>query len=372
MKQILILSLAFILGLSTIAQETKKITLEDIFVNNTFAQKTVSGLRSMNDGEHYTTIANNSRIIKNSYKTGEALSILFDLFQLEEKPPIKEFSDYVFSEDETKILLTTNIKKIYRRSFTAEYYIWDSILEELNPLSEKGAQQAAIFSPDGEKVAFVRDNNIFIKNMKFGTEHQVTFDGKKNEIINGVPDWVYEEEFGFNNAMAWSPDSKFLAFLRFDEREVKTFGMTMFGGEAPHFDEYELYPYNLTYKYPKAGEKNSVVTVHVYELRSKTIIEVNTGEETDIYLPRLRWTPDAKDLNIMRLNRRQDKIDILYANPYTGDSRIFYSEKNKRYIAEEFLDGFTYLPDGGFVLLSERDGWSQLFHYDRQGFELGK
>ncbi|NQU86115.1 MAG: S9 family peptidase, partial [Mariniphaga sp.] len=182
----------------------------------------------------------------------------------------------------------------------------------------------------------------------------------------------YEEEFGFHNALAWSPDSKFLAFLRFDERDVKTFGMTMFAGEEPHFNDYNLYPFNETFKYPKAGEKNSDVTAHVYELRSKTTIQVETGEETDVYLSRLRWTPDSNDLHVMRLNRRQDKLDILYANPYTGESRLFYTEKNNRYISENFLDDFTYLDDGGFVVISERDGWSQLFHYDRQGFELEK
>ncbi|NQU87974.1 MAG: DPP IV N-terminal domain-containing protein, partial [Mariniphaga sp.] len=181
------------------SQGSKKITLEDIFVSKTFEQKTVTGLRSMNDGIHYTTMANNSRIVKNSYKTGEALTILFDLYQIEDTP-IKEFNDYEFSSDETKILLTTNVKKIYRHSFTAQYYIWDSVLEEIYPLSDKGAQQVATFSPDGERVAFVRENNIFIRSLKFGTEHQVTFDGRKNEIINGIPDWVYEEEFGFHNA----------------------------------------------------------------------------------------------------------------------------------------------------------------------------
>lgn len=371
MKHILITALALIYVFTSEAQATKRITLEDLFADGTFRQKTVTGLRPMNDGEHYTTMANNSRIIKNSYETGEALTILFDLFQLED-PPIKAFSDYTFSEDETKILLTTHVKKIYRRSFAAEYYIWDSILEELYPLSEKGAQQAAVFAPDGERIAFVRDNNIFIKNLKFGTESQITYDGKKNEIINGIPDWVYEEEFGFSNAMAWSPDSKFLAFLRFDESEVREYGLTIYGGEEPFLEANIPYPGYKMYKYPKAGEKNSVVSAHVFEIRSRTTIKVNTGEDTDIYLPRLRWTPDANDLHVMRLNRLQNQLDILYANPYTGETRIFYTEKNKRYISESFLDDFTYLPDGGFVVISERNGWSHLYHYDRQGFELGK
>ncbi len=371
MKQILITAVVLFSIFTATAQEPKRITLEDLFVQGTFRQKTVTGLRPMKDGEHYTTMANHSRIIKNSYETGEALTILFDLYQMED-PPIKTFSNYAFSEDETKILLTTQVQKIYRRSYTAEYYLWDSILEEFYPLSEKGAQQAAVFSPDGERVAFVRDNNIFIKNLKFGTESQITHNGKKNEIINGIPDWVYEEEFGFNNAMAWSPDSKFLAYLRFDESNVREFGLPLYGGEKPFLEENIPYPGTNMYKYPKAGEKNSVVSAHVYELRSRTTIEVDTGEETDKYLPRLRWTPDGNDLHVMRLNRLQNQLDILYANPYTGESRSFYTEKNKRYIPERFLDDFTYLPDGGFVVISERDGWSHLYRYDRQGFELGK
>jgi len=372
MKRITTIFIAISLVISGFTQEANKITLEDLFVNKTFDQKTVTGLRPMNDGEHYTTMANNSRIVKNSYENGEALKIIFDLFQLKETPPVKEFSDYKFSNDETKILLTTNKKQIYRRSFTADYYIWDSVLEVLSPLSGNGPQQAATFSPDGERAAFVRENNIYIKNLKFGTESQITFDGEQNKIINGIPDWVYEEEFGFNNAMTWSPDSKFLAFLKFDETDVPVFEMTMFAGEAPHLERNGLYPGKEAFKYPKAGEKNSVVTAHVYEVRSRTTIQVNTGEETDIYLPRLRWTPDAKDIHVMKLNRRQDYIEILYANPYTGETRLFYSEKNGRYISEDFLDDFTYLPDGGFVLLSERDGWSHLYLYNRQGFEQAK
>lgn len=367
MKRIHLLTVLMILAAFGSAQ-TKKITLEDLFVKGTFTEKTVEGLRSMNDGLNYTTLENSTRIVKNSYKTGQPSGVLFDLSKIKDAP-FKSFEDYTLSPDETKILLLTNKIKIYRHSFTADYYVWNSLTEELLPLSEKGSQMVATFSPDGERVAFVRGNNIFIKNLKFGTESQVTTDGEKNKIINGIPDWVYEEEFSFNNALSWSPDNKFLAFLRFDESEVREFSMAMFAGEAPRIDEFALYPGFETFKYPKAGEKNSVVTVQIHDLKSRTTIKADTGDEPNQYIPRLRWTPDAKDLNIMRLNRGQDKIDILYANPYTGDTRNFLSEKNKRYISEEFLDGFTYLPDGGFVLLSERNGWAHLYLYDRQGFE---
>lgn len=372
MKNIFAFLFAVSLALTlTLQAQTQKITLEDILVKRTFRSKTVSGLRSMNDGLHYTTMEKGSQIVKYSYKTGEKVSVVFDLAEVEDAE-IKTFSNYEFSDDETKILLTTDIKPIYRRSFTAEYYVWNSVTEELNRLSDKGAQQVATFSPDGTRVAYVRNNNIFVKSLKFGSTSQVTYDGKKNEIINGIPDWVYEEEFGFNKAIWWSPDSKFVAFIRFDETKVPEFNMPIYAGASPTLDEYKLYPGEYAFKYPKAGETNSIVSVRSYEIRSKTTITVDIGDNTDIYVPRLNWTPDANDLVVMRLNRYQNRLDILYANPYTGDTRPVLTEKNDRYVDESFLDAFTYLDDGKFVVNSERNGWSHLYLYDKQGFEIAQ
>lgn len=371
MNRLIALLISIILGITALAQSTQKITLEDIFINETFRSKTVSGLRSMSDGEHYTTLENNTQIVKYSYKTGEEVAVVFDITKVEDAA-ISSFTEYTFSDDETKILLTTNVKPIYRHSFTAEYYVWNTVTEELSHLSDKGAQQVASFSPDGTRVAYVRDNNIFLKNLKFGSTSQATFDGKKNEIINGIPDWVYEEEFGFNKAIWWSPDSKFVSFIRFDETEVKEFTMPMYSGESPSYDINKLYPGKETFKYPKAGEKNSEVSVKVYEIRSKTTINVDIGDKTDIYIPRLKWTPNANDLVVMRLNRNQNKMDVLYVNPYTGDSRSLITEKNDRYIDESFPDDFTYLDNGNFVVTSERNGWSHLYLYDNQGFELAQ
>lgn len=369
MKKLFWSALLIILTFS-ISSAQNKIELEDLFVKGTFSEKTVRGVRSMNDGLNYTTHEKGNCIVKYSYKTGQQVAVLFDLSKVE-NAPIKNFSDYQFSDDETKLLLTTNRKAIYRRTYTADYYVWNSITQELTPVSEKGSQQVATFSPDGERVAFVRENNIFIKNLKFGTESQVTWNGKKNEIINGVPDWVYEEEFSMNKAFEWSPDSKMLAFIRFDETDVPVFGMTMFKGLNPELESNKIYPENYQFKYPKAGEKNSLVSVHVYELKSKTTIQVDAGSETDIYIPRLRWTPDAAELSVMRLNRLQNRLDVLMANPYTGDSRLFFTEKNKRYISEDFLDDFIFLPDNlHFVITSERNGYSHLYLYNRQGYEL--
>ncbi len=371
MRRAVFLILALVFALSAQAQQAQKITLEDILVKGTFKAQTVDELRPMKDGEHYTTLENSKQIVKYSYKTGKEVSVIFDITKIKDAP-VKSFSNYEFSGNETKILLTTDVRPIYRHSFTATYFVWNLVTEEFAPLSEKGAQQVATFSPDGERVAFVRNNNIFIKNLKFGTENQVTFDGEKNKIINGIPDWVYEEEFGYNKAFWWSPDNKFLAFVRFDETEVPDFSMPMYGGESPQFDQNKLYPGEVTFKYPKAGEKNSTVTVLVHELRSKTNMAVGTGEDKNIYIPRLNWTPDANSVVVMRLNRLQNNLDVLYANPFTGDSRRVFTEKNKRYIDESFLDNFIFLDDGKFILNSERDGWSHLYLYDNNGFELAQ
>jgi len=348
----------------------KKIELKDVVGGRTFAQKSVSGLRSMNDGLHYTTLESGNKIVKYSYKTGTQVEVLFDLTKIE-NAGFSSFGDYTFSNDETKIMFTTKRQGIYRHSYTAEYYIWNRTTKEMSPLSQKGAQQLATFSPDGERVAFVRENNLFVKSLKFNTESQVTRDGEKNKIINGAPDWVYEEEFSFNKAFEWSPDSKFLAFIKFNETEVPMFNIPMYQGQKPEIKENQLYPGSYSYKYPKAGEKNSVVKVLIYDLKSKSSVTAEIGDDQEQYIPRIRWTADANDLAIMKLNRLQNQLDIVLANPNTGDTRSFFTEKNKRYISEDFYDDFIFLPDNKYIVLnSERDGFSHLYLYDRQGFEV--
>lgn len=359
-----------LVSFSLTAFSQKKIELKDVVGYRTFAQKSVSGLRSMNDGLNYTTQEEGKKIVKYSYKTGTQVEILFDLSKIE-NPGFNGFSDYAFSNDETKILFTTKRQSIYRHSYTAEYFIWNFTTKEMTSLSANGTQQLATFSPDGERVAFVRDNNIFIKSLKFGTESQVTRDGKTNEIINGAPDWVYEEEFSFNKAFEWSPDSKFLAFVKFNETEVPMFNIPMFQGQKPELKENQLYPGNYSYKYPKAGEKNSVVSVHIYDLKAKSSVTAEIGDDKEQYIPRIKWTADASDLVIMKVNRLQNKVDVILANPFTGDTRAFFTEKNKRYIDEGFYDDFVFLPDNKYIVLnSERSGFSHLYLYDRQGFEV--
>ncbi|HAH22518.1 MAG TPA: S9 family peptidase [Prolixibacteraceae bacterium] len=367
-RQILLL---IFVSVSITVFSQKKIELKDVVSSPVFSAKTVTGLHSLNDGLNYSTLEDN-KIIRYSYKTGEKVDILFDLSKIE-NPGFTSFSDYSFSSDENKILFTTKREPIYRHSFTAEYFIWNKTTQEMTPLSSNGAQQLATFSPDGERVAFVRNNNLFIKSLKFATENQVTRDGKKNEVINGAPDWVYEEEFSFNKAFEWSPDSKFLAFIKFNETQVPLFNIPMYQGEKPELKDNQLYPGVYSYKYPKAGENNSVVSVLIYDLKSKSSVTAEVGNDLDQYIPRIKWTADASDLAIMKVNRLQNKLDIVLANPYTGDTRAFFTEKNKRYICEDFYDDFIFLPDNKYIVLnSERDGYSHLYLYDRQGIEIKK
>lgn len=368
MKHFFVLLVALSVLYGVHAQSVKQLSLEDFVVKYTFQQETVSGIRSMNDGLHFTMLKDNKQIVKYSYKTGDQVAVILDLATIAECP-INTIENYTFSNDERRILLQTNKKRIYRHSYTAEFYIWDIQTRSISALSDKGPQQVPVFSPDGERVAFVRDNNLFIKTIKFGTEFQITSDGKKNEIINGIPDWVQEEEFGYARAFEWSPDSKMIAFLKFNESDVPLFTMPVFKGLAPERNEGKLYTSYDSLKYPKAGENNAIVTVHVYDVKVKSIIRVKTGDDPNVYFPRIQWNNSGSDLAIIKLNRRQNELELLYANPFSGDTRSMMREKNNRYIDELFHKQFAFLPDNQhFVVVSERDGWSHLYLYQNSGF----
>ncbi|MDP4292584.1 MAG: S9 family peptidase, partial [Bacteroidota bacterium] len=347
---------------------TRSFTLEDIFTKNTFRQAGINGIQSMNDGIHYTTTEDNdSRIVKHTYATGETMETLFDLKDFTQSG-FKSIGEYQFSNDEHKLLLTTGVEPIYRRSFVADYYVYDLQTKLLKRLSDNGKQQLATFSPDGSKIAFVRDNNLFIKDLTTNVETQITADGKFNHIINGAPDWVYEEEFTYSKAFVWSPDGKVLAYMRFDESKVPMYSMTMFEGATPDLKENSVYPTVYAFKYPKAGEPNSVVSVHTYELATGTTRTMDIGTETDIYIPRIYYTQDPSKLAILRLNRHQNKLEMLFANPATGQSKTIYTEENKYYIDEPQYEGIQFLPDQKhFCLTSERDGWNHIYMYDMDG-----
>ena len=358
MKKLLITGIIVLIFSNLAFAQTKNIALEDIWLKYQFYPKTINGFKSMKNGETYTVIDQNN-LDEYSYKSGKHIKTLIDAGQLipeGESKPIR-FSSYTFSPDETKILLVTNKKSIYRHSFTAEYWIYDFVTKKLQRLSENGAQRLASFSPDGQLVAFMRDNNLFIKNLQTNTELQFTNDGAINKIINGAPDWVYEEEFSFNKAYEWSPDSRSIAYIRFDESNVKEFEFTIYG---------DLYPKQYKYKYPKAGEDNSIVSVHVYDLATAKTKTMDIGSETDIYIPRIKWTTDPNVLSIQRLNRLQNKWEILLANASDGTSKVLYSEDNKYYI--DITDNLIFLKKNkGFIFTSEMDGYNHIYYYDMQG-----
>ena len=362
------LALGILLSFSILSfaqDKGNKITMEDLMLNHTFQQKSVYGLRSMNDGIHYTTLeGDGTLIVKSNYATGKVLDTLLNLNTLKDAA-VKKINDYEFSADENRILLMTNPKRIYRRSYTADYYVFSFKNKELVPLSKNGRQRVATFSPDGNRIAFVRNNNIYIHNIPFGSEIRITKDGEYNKIQNGTPDWVYEEEFEFNKAFKWSPDSKFLAYMKFDESAVKLFNMTKFEGTNPQLKENALYPENYTYKYPKAGEKNSEVSVWIYNVEDRITKKMDTGEEKDQYIPRIKWSQNPKFISILRLNRLQNKLEILLANAKTGASNVIHTQENKYYIEESNFDHLTFLKDGKhFIYLSEMDGFNHLYLFD--------
>ncbi len=361
MKKFIFLLIAsgFLSGLSVTAQSEKKdITLRDIWTYYKFFPKTVRGMHPLNNGEQYAVIKKGD-ILVYDYKTGDSLTTLVkgdELIPEGEEKPLR-ISDYSVNKDETKFIIPTQTEAIYRHSTVSYNYIWDTKTKSLTPLSENGKQRLADFSPDGNLVAFVRDNNIFIKNLSENTEKQITFDGKKNAIINGTCDWVYEEEFGFTKAFFWSPDGNKIAFYRFDETNVKEYSLTYYGN---------LYPEHYKYKYPKAGEDNSIVEIYVYDLKSGKTVKMDVGGETDQYIPRIKWTEDANVLAIERLNRLQNHLDILLADATTGSSRILYTEDNPWYI--DITDDLTFLPGNKYFLItSEKDGYNHIYLYSMTG-----
>ncbi len=355
--------------------EKKVITLEDIFKGRKFASKGFAGVQSMNDGDHFCQLKKDSLNVYD-YVTGKYISTLVfarELIPAGDSAPI-DMGSFEFSNDESKMLFATDEEAIYRRSSKANYYVFDLKTKKLFPLSENGKQRLATFSPDGTKVAFVRDNNIFIKDITLGmltsggksdrqengVEQQITFDGKANEIINGATDWVYEEEFEFSQAFAWSPDGKKIAFYRFDECDVKEYQLTYYG---------ELYPEQYKYKYPKAGEDNSKIAIFLYDLGLKKIIPVDIGKETDIYIPRIKWTEEAGTLALYRMNRNQNKLELLLADASTGNSKVIYTEESRYYI--EINDHWRFLKNKKeFLITSEKNGYRHLYLYDISGKEV--
>ena len=376
MKNILLMSVGLIFFNVSFSQVQKILTNEIIWQNYAFYGDYVSGVRSMNDGEHFTTLEFDNKmgkttINKYSYQDYAEVGQILDKAALKalEKYTLTgntpkqnqgAISDYSFNSDESKILLAVDQESIYRHSTKAFYYVYDRGTRSVQSLSDpsKGKQRLAQFSPTENKVAFVRNNNIFIKDFDTNEEIQVTRDGKMNEIIYGATDWVYEEEFSFDNGLYWSPDGRKLGYYCFDESRVKEFQMAMYGS---------LYPDQYKFKYPKAGEDNSIVQIFVYELAKKRSFAFDTGIESDIYIPRIKWTNDPDVLMVCRMNRLQNKLELMVGDfdetrPNNSGviTKVIYTETAATYI--DVTDNLTFLNDNkSFLWTSEKDGFNHVY-----------
>ncbi len=348
--------LTFLIGVQP-AVGQHQITIDDIWTNYTFRTRGVPGFRFMNDGSHYTALRNNL-IIKYNLASGDAVDTILDIGLLALPEHSRDVEDYTFSADETQLLLTSASESIYRHSTKEWTYVYTLSSGLLKALDENGKQMHATFSPDGKKVAYVKDNDVYFLDLANQKTTRVTSDGEWNKIINGSCDWVYEEEFSFTKAFAWSPDSRFLSYYRFDESQVPQFTMTNYPGE--------LYPEYETFKYPKVGMANSKVTVHIYDSRSKKSIQIDRTSDPDGYIPRIKWTQDANKLCVFWMNRHQNKLELLLANSVTGKTSTLLTEENKYYI--DIHDNLTFLKSGDqFIWTSEKDGFNHIYLYGLDG-----
>jgi dipeptidyl-peptidase-4 len=338
---------------SKLKSGNKEMTLEQIW-DETFSPKSMNALNSMN-GDFYVVLNTDkktkaSTVDKYSYKTLEKVETIVNSADLKD---LKNFTSYSFNNDETKVILGSDFEKIYRHSKKGTFYVYD-IASKKTSLIGKGIQEP-VFSPDNKKVAYAKDNNLFIKDFSKNSITQITKDGKKNSIINGITDWVYEEEFAFVRAFEWSNDSKHLAFLRFDETDVPTFSMDIVGEK--------LYPHQQVFKYPKAGEKNAIVTLHMYSVSSKNSKKIALGDYE--YIPRIKWSNDANILVATTLNRHQNNLKLHKVYALRSSSTILLDETDEAYV--DITDNLTFLNDNSFIWTSEKDGFNHIYHYDFSG-----
>ena len=355
MKKLFLLFIAFT---TAITAQKKEISLEDIWSNGTFRAESMNSFHSMNIGDFYTILNSNKEsgatsLDKYDYKTLEKVETIVESKDLD---GIDTFDSYEFDASETKLLLGTNNERIYRRSSLGKYYVYDIASKTLQLVSENKIQEPT-FSPDGNKVAYAQGNNIYIKNLINNGTIQITSDGEKNKIINGITDWVYEEEFGFVRAFDWNLNSDKLAYLRFNETDVPEFSMDMYGKE--------LYPTQQVFKYPKAGEKNALVSLHIYNSNSKKSTQVNLKEKAQYYIPRIEWTNNSNALAVTTLNRHQNNLNLLFVDGTTLESFVVLNEKDAAYV--DITNNLTFLKDNSFIWTSEKDGFNHIYHYDSSG-----
>ncbi len=355
MQKISLLVLVIVGFVTFSTAQKKSITLEEIW-SGEFVTDGMKELRSMNNGKEYTVLNTNwvtktNTIDKYSYASLEKTGTIVDAMDL---LGISSFSSYTFSNDESKVLLAMEVESIFRRSTLGIYYIYDIASKKTIKISDKKIQEPSL-SPDGTKVAFVLNNNLYIFNLKSQTTQQITTDGEKNKIINGVTDWVYEEEFAFVRAFEWSPDGAKIAFLRFDESQVPEFSMDIY--------DHTLYPQNDNFKYPKAGENNSVVTLHLYDVNTNKITKADLGNP--YYIPRIEWKKNPNELAVQTINRHQDDLKLYSVNAKNNSVSLLLEETDKAYV--DITDDLTFLDDDSFIWTSERDGYNHIYLYDKEG-----
>jgi dipeptidyl-peptidase-4 len=353
--------LQILLLLPTFFFAQQKLSLEEILVKNTFASKSAQGFNVMKDGLNYVVIepGNGKSVslykyeLKSQTKTG--LLVNGDDVQFEGRT--LDLKTYKFSPNEDKLLLSENTEFVYRRSPSANYFVYDIATKKITQLSKNGKQLFPRFSPDGKKMAFIRENNIYVKDLVSEEEISVSTDGQLNKIKNGWADWVYEEEFSKADYFTWNTNSQYLAYVRFDENKVKEFTMDYYKGD--------LYPEKYTFKYPKAGEDNSKVSVHIFDMSKRTTVIADIGTETDIYIPRIEFTNDANTLCIQRLNRLQNKLEFLFTNVSSGTGKVIYTDESKTYVGVS--DDLKFVGNTGFIVSSERDEFNHLYYFDLNG-----
>ena len=346
------------LFLFTATSQTDSFSLNQIW-DGSFRTQGLTALHSMKNGQQYS-------VLNFDRSTGSTSIDLYDYITFSKvkviatsktMKAIPYFTNYTFSANESKLILETNTESIFRYSVLGNYYVYDIYLEKLDLISEHKIQEPT-FSPDGTKVAYGLNNNLYVKDLISGDTKQITFDGEKNRIINGITDWVYEEEFAFVRAFEWNASSDRIAFIRFDETEVPEFSMDVYGTD--------LYQTQNVFKYPKAGEKNAIVSLHFYDLNTdKTATVPLSNSYNDFYIPRIKWTNDANVLSAQYMNRHQNKLDLWLINPETEDANLVLSETDDAYV--DVTDNLTFLEDNSFLWTSERDGFNHLYHYSKTG-----
>lgn len=360
MKKIFVLTASFLMMTSTYAAE--KLTLKDI-TSGSFAASYVSGIDPIEASDLYASISSDGKkIISYSFKTGKQVAVLFDTEATH--APFEKVEGYKASPDGKRMLVYTKKKAIYRRSFTAEYYVYDIKTRKLTPLSSKGAQQVATWSPDSKHIAFVRDNNIFMTDLQ--DEKQITTDGKFGEVINGIPDWVNEEEFTLNRSFVWNADGSALCWVKYDESGVKTYSLQMFKGLEPEHSEYSDYPGEYAYKYPKAGQDNAKISVWSYDMKSGKTVKLNVPVDEDGYIPRLKQTPDAQRVIVFAMNRHQDRLTLYTVNPFTAQANTLMEESVPKYVKEDVVE-WAQVGKKYILLPSDRDGYMHLYLYSLDG-----